>query len=324
MSQAATQGRITGETTSDYNQYFEMNSGTNRGFVFETDGTKLFAINPDGVRSTGSLFATSQIQAPAGFIGTYDDAASSAWGGPIWGMDDGFTGPTGGANALATSCYGMRWNRASSTQATTYIGEGLYVYTAGTIEGGIGTSGTYSVGPFTGTQLRSTGTLTLSTNTSENAIVCTTNAQVSLYHNAGLEFRTQQHELTGNTSGAELYDHAGTLRDAGFNHVKEISFTVSDTLEDIHAGTIIRKSGTGALTLTLAADSQFPIGSMCTVLNHGTGGSLTISDGSEAMYIMDGSGTVSDNTGFVLAVAGCITIWRQGLSAYYVWGAGIP
>jgi hypothetical protein len=42
-------GRVNGETTSDYNIYFEMNSGTNRGFVFETDGNKLFSINPDGV-----------------------------------------------------------------------------------------------------------------------------------------------------------------------------------------------------------------------------------------------------------------------------------
>jgi hypothetical protein len=63
---------------------------------------------------------------------------------------------------------------------------------------------------------------------------------------------------------------------------------------------------------------------MVTVLNHGTGGSLTISDGAEAMYIMDGSGTVTDSAGFALAIGGCITIWRQGTSAFYVWGAGIP
>ena len=138
------------------------------------------------------------------------------------------------------------------------------------------------------------------------------------------EFQTQNSDTTANTSGAQVKDHQQTYRDVGFNHVKEISFTVSDTLEDIHAGCILRKTGTGTLTLTLAADSQFPNGSMCTVLNHGTGGSLTISDGSEEMYIMDGSGTVTDNTGFVLAVAGVITIWRQGTSAYYVWGAGIP
>ena len=100
--------------------------------------------------------------------------------------------------------------------------------------------------------------------------------------------------------------------------------TANITLDDIHAGTIIRRTGTSTVTLTVAAGSAFPIGSMVTVLNHGTGGSLTISDGSEAMYIMDGSGSVVDSLGFTLPIGGVITIWRQGLSAYYVWGAGIP
>ena len=147
---------------------------------------------------------------------------------------------------------------------------------------------------------------------------------VILYADGVPEMQMQNSDTTANTSGAQVKDHQQTYRDVGFNHVKEILFNASDTLEDIHAGCILNKTGSGTVVLTLAADSQFPNGSMCTVLNHGTGGSLTISDGSEAMYIMDGSGTVTDNTGFVLAVAGVITIWRKGTSAYYVWGAGIP
>lgn len=51
-------GRISGETTSDYNMYFRMNGGTNRGFVFESAyGTKLFSINPNGVRSASNITA---------------------------------------------------------------------------------------------------------------------------------------------------------------------------------------------------------------------------------------------------------------------------
>jgi hypothetical protein len=158
----------------------------------------------------------------------------------------------------------------------------------------------------------------------DNMIIAYDDAQVELYHNGGLEFRTQQHEASSVTSGAEVYDHAGVLRDVGFNHVKEVAVTTV-TLSNLHAGVMFRKTSTGTLTITMASSStEFPIGSMCTILNHGTGGSLTISDGSEAMYIMDGSGTVSDSTGFVLAVGGAITVWRQGASAYYVWGAGIP
>lgn len=54
-------GRNGTEATSDYNMYFTMNGGTNRGFVFRSAyGTNLFSINPDGVRTslavTGSSF----------------------------------------------------------------------------------------------------------------------------------------------------------------------------------------------------------------------------------------------------------------------------
>ena len=167
-------------------------------------------------------------------------------------------------------------------------------------------------------------TLYLRTVSTENAIACTPNGQVSLYHNAGLEFRTQQHENALNTSGCETYDHLGTLRDVGFNHVKEIAMSASTiTLDSTHAGTIIRRTGASAINFALSAGSEFPIGSMCTLLNHGTN-TLTIDDGAEQMYIMTGGGTPVDSAGFELAIGGVLTIWRQGLSLYYVWGAGIP
>ena len=93
-----------------------------------------------------TIQSPGQIQAEDGFHGNYDDTGTNTWGGPIWGMDDGFTGPTGGANALATSTYGMRWNRSGSSQANAEIGEGVYVYQNGVLEGGIGTAGVYSAG----------------------------------------------------------------------------------------------------------------------------------------------------------------------------------
>jgi len=61
MAPIAHSGRITGETTSDYNQYCTMGSGTNRGYVWITDAVKLFAINPDGVRSTPNLMVTGYV-----------------------------------------------------------------------------------------------------------------------------------------------------------------------------------------------------------------------------------------------------------------------
>lgn len=139
-------------------------------------------------------------------------------------------------------------------------------------------------------------------------------------------FDTQVFNTTGITSSAEIKDHNGNIRDVGFNHVQERAMTSSsiNPIDDIHAGAIIRRTSSSAVSITLGTGSQFPIGSMCTVINHGTGGSLNISDGTAAMYILDGSGTVTDSTGFNLAIGGVITIWRQATSVYYVWGAGIP
>ena len=44
-------GRVTGETSSDYNMYFKMQSGTNRGFVFRDNTNNYFSINPSGFYS---------------------------------------------------------------------------------------------------------------------------------------------------------------------------------------------------------------------------------------------------------------------------------
>ena len=57
-------GRISGESTSDFNMYFTMANATNRGFVFRTAyASPLFAINPDGVRSNVGVTITGALQA---------------------------------------------------------------------------------------------------------------------------------------------------------------------------------------------------------------------------------------------------------------------
>ena len=49
-------GRVTGETTSDYNMYFKMSAGTNRGFVFKNDTTNVAGIDGAGNgRFTGTI-----------------------------------------------------------------------------------------------------------------------------------------------------------------------------------------------------------------------------------------------------------------------------
>jgi hypothetical protein len=53
-------GRVAGETTSDYNMYFRMAGGTNRGFVFRSDTTNVAGIDAGGnARFIGDVVAYS-------------------------------------------------------------------------------------------------------------------------------------------------------------------------------------------------------------------------------------------------------------------------
>ncbi|MEN2416402.1 tail fiber domain-containing protein [Flavobacterium mesophilum] len=52
-------GRISGETSSDYNMYFSMAQGTNRGFVFRNGTTAIASINADGLRTSSDIIAFS-------------------------------------------------------------------------------------------------------------------------------------------------------------------------------------------------------------------------------------------------------------------------
>lgn len=74
-------GRNSGETTSDYNMYFTMAGGTNRGFVFRSAyGTNLFSVNPDGLRSALALTASS-VNGITGLGGAPNNLAVSAAAG---------------------------------------------------------------------------------------------------------------------------------------------------------------------------------------------------------------------------------------------------
>lgn len=59
-------GRVTGDTTSDYNMYFRMTGATNRGFAFQTStSAPFFSINPDMVRSSVGMSIGSPYSAPS-------------------------------------------------------------------------------------------------------------------------------------------------------------------------------------------------------------------------------------------------------------------
>lgn len=51
-------GSVTGASTSDYNMYFKMGSGTNRGFVFKSGNNSIMQLESTGkLRTTGHMYA---------------------------------------------------------------------------------------------------------------------------------------------------------------------------------------------------------------------------------------------------------------------------
>jgi hypothetical protein len=143
-------GRISGDTNSDYNMYFRMAGGTNRGFVFESAyATKLLAINPAGV-NTGLTINAATFNATSttngGFQGIDADSATSpsfTWSADLdtgmyrYGANQiGFT--TGGAvrlrigSTVVILAVPLRFADGTE-QASAAVGEGQQWYAATTM-----------------------------------------------------------------------------------------------------------------------------------------------------------------------------------------------
>ena len=84
---------------------------------------------------------------------------------------------------------------------------------------------------------------------------------------------------------------------------------------------------TTAYTLTLesSGSQDFPIDGITTVLNAGTAGDYTITEGSGTTlyYVEPGTGRVDTAGGCTVGPGGVATIWRQSSTIYYIWGSEI-
>ena len=163
-------------------------------------------------------------------------------------------------------------------------------------------------------------------NSTEFALNCVANGAVTLYHNGGSEFFTQQHEATGNTSGAAIDDHGGTARDVGFNVLPKFNDNASDTLEARHCGSVQLKDATTNRTLTLAAsgDLDFPVGGLTTILNAFTSGNYIVNEGSgTTLYVLDGSTRIDAGALGFIVPGGVANVWRESATVYYMWGSGV-
>ena len=103
-------GRAPYESTSDYNMYFRMAGGTNRGFVFRSDTTNVAGIDSSGNFNTSGIIKTGNgaASAPAyAFTGDYDSGMFSLGSNAV-----GFS--TGGTQRFKVNSNGLLLTGSSS------------------------------------------------------------------------------------------------------------------------------------------------------------------------------------------------------------------
>lgn len=111
-------------------------------------GTSGFSVGTTPSGTVGSIRLTSWVDSGAGYAGGYNtlNGNGTNWAANIWGMGPSFIGTGSGSTFASTSHYGLAWVRGGHAQTNASIGEGLYVYDNGVLEGGIGDTGIYSNG----------------------------------------------------------------------------------------------------------------------------------------------------------------------------------
>jgi hypothetical protein len=151
------------------------------------------------------------------------------------------------------------------------------------------------------------------------------NSYIQLYYNGVAEFRTQDSNAAGNTTGAQVKLHADqALYDVGLNVMPRVHSNTSFTLTDDDCGGYFYHSNSTVYTITLnnsgGGGADFPIGGTFFVLNYGTG-NVTVNTGSGTLYSPQlGTSTTGSRTIGGNSVA---TILKYGADAWFIWGDAI-
>jgi len=209
---------------------------------------------------------------------------------------------TGANNQVAV------WSGASSLDGTaTFTWDGVVLGIANQLDVGDAFSGQF-------------------TSNSETFLTAAVNGSVGLRFNNVAQLNTQQHDLAGNTSGAQVQSHSAIFHDIGFNTLPQFNVNASHTLQAGNCGHMTGKTGTGVTTLTgpTNVDLDFPVNGVTTVMNLGSSVNYTIVDtASCTMFYCDGTAAPVDIAGTsALAPGGIVTLWRQSATAIYIFGTG--
>ena len=174
---------------------YAINLGLDTDNLFKvggwSDGNGVFRMT---LTNTGvlTLPVGGYVDQPRGAIGGYNTSAGtgSAWGANIWAIGPSWMGNGAGTSYTISGNYGLLWLRGGHANAHAQIGEGLYVYQAGGLQGGIGATGTYTAGTYSGAVTGSSyGSMAVSTSTGGYAGVYLTAASGTV---------TGMHDTSGN------------------------------------------------------------------------------------------------------------------------------
>lgn len=117
MGSSAWGGRAPGETTSDYNMYFRMSGGSNRGFVFKDGATSVAGIDSSGFLRT----------AQGANIGGNLEAGGSIYSG------SGHWFRVRGSSGIYWEDFGGGWHMTDTSWLRAYNGKNIY--TTGQVRG---------------------------------------------------------------------------------------------------------------------------------------------------------------------------------------------
>ena len=149
--------------------------------------------------------------------------------------------------------------------------------------------------------------------------------RVDLYYAGLVEFATQDHSSTGNTSGANVVDTSGMVRDVGFNVLPVFNSDASDTLEAGHCGKRNELTGANNATLTLEASgtTDFPVEGVTHVQTDTGTYTITEGAGTTLFVLQPGVGRTDSAGGATVGPGGFATIIRKSTTEYEMFGSSV-
>lgn len=219
-----------------------------------------------------------------------NNAGSNNWAANIWGMGPAYRGSGLNTSYTPGDVYGLVWVRTSHANADAAIGEGLYIYQAGNLKGGIGSLGIKTSGTFAGDGSSITGlnASNLSAGVVPSGRLSGTYA-INITGNAGTATSATSATTASSATTATTATQANKLTTAR---------TINGVAFDGTANITIPSSGGGVFTASfISADIALTL-STYTSVSHGLGTTPTLFFGRIKCVIAEKGYSVGDIVNF--------------------------